>query len=171
MSTRKTLTKAFQNIYCKQELGKTYTEIVELLIPVKGLGEKKAEKLATFIVEELIPEFPEIDAVEQVRKKTIWWRDKPLTKDSRPHAQMRAWFRKAQEWIDEAKAQDQVGKPKTPYQSTKRDKEMDAKRKEISEKYQEDLKAARDKGDKKKWDEIQNKIRNEIATASREIYK
>lgn len=87
-------------------------EIYALLIPTKGLGPDKTEKLTDFIVDELMPEFPEIDAIDQVKKKVIWWRDKPLTKESRPHSQMRTWFKKAQSWIEEAKAQDQVGSPR-----------------------------------------------------------
>jgi len=89
-----------------------YNEIRRLLTKVKGISEEKAKNLTYFIIDELRPDFPELDILEQVKKKCAWWLDKPITKKSNIHAQMRNWFKLGQKWIDEAKAQDQVGRPK-----------------------------------------------------------
>lgn len=105
-----------QNIH---KLIKIKQEIYKELQKVKGLGKAKAEKLANFIVDELMPEFPDIDIIEQVKKKCTWWKDQPLNKNSRPHAQMRTWFRKEQNWINEAKAQHSVGRQQKPGIKTK----------------------------------------------------
>lgn len=84
--------------------------ITALLTQVKGIGKEKAKKLTNFIFEELVKEFPDIDPVEQVKEKCAWWKDHPVTPKSRLHSQMRNWFRLGQKFINEAKAQDQVGR-------------------------------------------------------------
>lgn len=96
-----------------------YKEIIRRLNNVKDIGEQKAEKLTHFIIDELMHDFPELDILEQVKKKCAWWLDNPLNKKSNIHAQMRNWFKLGQKWIDEAKAQDQIGKPKPQKPQTK----------------------------------------------------
>jgi hypothetical protein len=98
---------------------KIYNKTYALLFNVKGIGKAKTEKLTDFIFEKLSKEFPDVDVLESVKKKCAWWLDHPINKKSNLHSQMRNWFRIGQGWIDEAKAQDQVGqgrpqKPKTP---------------------------------------------------------
>ena len=138
--------------------------IYTLLIPVKGLGPDKAEKLTDFIVDELIPEFPEVDAIEQTRKKVTWWKDKPLTKESRPHAQMRTWFKKAQFWIDEAKAQDRVG-------SSQQQRKPHPKEKELQRLLQEAEKKVRKENPDKRGEALEILIRNARGKTSQDFWK
>jgi len=138
--------------------------IYNLLVEVKGIGEEKAKTLTNFIVDELIPEFPEVDAVEQVKKKCAWWRDNPITKKSRLHSQMRNWFKKAQEFLDEAEKEKQVGRskktePKKDWQKNL-DRLMDKAEKEILKKFP-DLKG----------EELEQKIKKARAEASQKFWK
>ena len=101
------------------ELMKFKQSIYNELIKVKGLGHVKAEKLVDFIIVNLMPEFPDVDVIESIKKKCAWWLDNPLTKTSNIHAQMRNWFKLGQKWINEAKAGDRVGKGRPQKPKTK----------------------------------------------------
>lgn len=92
------------NINNKQE-----NQITKELITVKGMGTKKINEIILYL-RELSVEFPDIDYVEEMKKKVAWWRDNPLTKRSNIHLQIRNWFNIAQKYINEAKKQHQVGK-------------------------------------------------------------
>jgi len=99
------------NITTEQE-----NQITKELIIVKGLGTKKIRMLI-FYLRELSIEFPELDYVEEMKKKVIWWRDNPLTKKSNIHLQLHNWFVIAQKGIDEAKRQHSVGAPRGKYKT------------------------------------------------------
>lgn len=99
------------NINAEQEM-----EIAKVLIAVKGIGEKKWGGIIQYL-RELSIEFPEIDYVEEMKKKATWWLDNPLTKKSNIHLQIRNWFIIAQKRIDEAKQQDRVGAPRSKYKT------------------------------------------------------
>jgi len=147
---------------------KTNTEIykktIKLLTNVKGIGEEKATKLTHFIIDELMHDFPELDILEQVKKKCAWWLDNPLNKKSNIHAQMRNWFRLGQKWINEAKAQDQVGKPKPQKPKTKEEIECQRLMKEAEERIQK-------KNPGKRGREIEFLIMTARAKASQEYWR
>jgi hypothetical protein len=79
--------------------------IMEILRPIKAKGFKiHASWLAS-----LIQEFPEIDHIEQVRKKVAWWNDHPLTKKSNVHLQLLNWFTNARKYEAQQKKERMVG--------------------------------------------------------------
>ncbi len=94
------------NINADQEV-----QIARELEGVKNLPKNQIGMVISYI-RELSVEFPEIDYVEQMKKKVAWWLDNPLTKKSNIHLQLRNWFIIAQKYIDEAKRQHSVGAPR-----------------------------------------------------------
>ncbi len=102
--------------YNKKELPTNLTTVQEKqiyneLCTVKGLSVKKCSLLMVYL-KELSVEFPDLDYVEQMKKKVAWWLDNPLTIKSNVHLQVRNWFIIAQKGIDEAKRQHNVGAPR-----------------------------------------------------------
>lgn len=61
----------------------------------------------------LITEFPDLDALEEIKKKCAWWLSNPLLKKSNPHLQIRNWFIKAKEFLREGDKSRGVGKSYT----------------------------------------------------------
>lgn len=92
------------NITIEQEI-----QIDEELKSVKGIGEKKRGMIIEYL-RELSIEFPELDYVEQMKKKIVWWMDNPLNKESNIHLQLRNWFIKAREFLKEGDKSRGVGK-------------------------------------------------------------
>jgi len=60
-------------------------------------------------IRELAVGFPNIDILDEVQKKVIWWRDNPLTKKSNPHLQLRNWLKNAVKFSNERKQGYRVG--------------------------------------------------------------
>lgn len=83
-------------------------EIFECLIEVENYPlEFQKDKSH---IEKLIEEFPEVDALEVIKKLCANWLDYPLNKKSRPRVQIRRWFVNQKKWIEEADKGRQVGK-------------------------------------------------------------
>lgn len=82
-------------------------EILEELKKVKNFPNDLVETVK--YIRELSLEFPEVNALYEIKKKVAWWKDKPLDKNSRPHLQLRNWFEIAQKKILESKKNDKVG--------------------------------------------------------------
>jgi len=99
-------------------------EIIKLLLSQKYFPKDK-EKLAKFL-RELAEEYPEIDFLEEVKKKKAWWLKKPLTRKSNPYLQLRNWMRLAKKFSEEQRRQGLVGK---------RDAGREGSEKELSEKW------------------------------------
>jgi len=99
------------NITKEQEV-----QIYKELLTVKSIGHDKAIQIVIYI-RELSIEFPDLDYVEQMKKKVAWWLDNPLNKNSNIHLQLRNWFIIAQKGIDEAKRQHSVGAPRGKYKT------------------------------------------------------
>ena len=138
--------------------------IYSQLLKVKGIGKEKAKKLTNFILEELAKEFPDIDLIEQVKKKCTWWRDHPITPKSRLHSQMSNWFKLGQKWIDEAKAQDRVG-------SSQQQRKPHPKEKELQCLLQEAEKKVRKENPDKRGEELETMIRNARGKTSQDFWK
>ncbi len=159
-----TPTKAHTNITIEEQ-----GEISSLLADVVNIGEKKIDSLLGFL-KELSLEFPDIDYVEEIKKKVVWWRDHPLNKKSNIHLQLRNWFAIATKFQKEGHKEKRVGES-THIPSIEEDgytKARAVKMKQIQEKYQPEIDKAT-KAHAPDWlDEIDNKIKEEIAEFSRE---
>jgi hypothetical protein len=83
----------------------TLEVIMEILRPIKAKGFKIHASYLT----SLIQEFPEIDHIEQIRKKMAWWNDHPLTKKSNVHLQLLNWFTNARKYEAQQKKERMVG--------------------------------------------------------------
>jgi protein gp37 len=97
-------------------------EILRTLQAVPGFPRDPGETIK--YIRELKIEFPRVDILEEIKKKTAWWKDNPLGKKSNPHLQLRNWMRKAQEWAQEAAQDRQVGQ--TPRAELEKDPIPDA---------------------------------------------
>ena len=142
---------------------KLNNKTVALLLQVKGIGKEKAKKLTDFICEELVKEFPEVDVIEQVKKKCAWWRDNPITKKSNLHSQMRNWFKKSQQFLDEAKKGHSVGA--TPK------RKPHPKEKELQRLLEEAEQKIRKENPDKKGEELEVIIRNARGKISQDFWK
>lgn len=155
------------NITDKQSI-----EIVKELITVKGISLHKAGLLVCYM-KELSLEFPDIDYVEEIKKKCSWWRDHPLSKKSNIHLQIRNWFELAVKFRKESGKDKRVGE--SSHAPSKKEDDYDkaraAKMKELQKKYQPEIDKAM-KAHASDWlDEIDNKIKEEIAEFSRKYHK
>ena len=161
-----TPTKAHTNITIDE-----LRDISILLSEVKNIGDKKIDSLLEFL-KELSLEFPDIDYVEEIKKKCSWWRDHPLNKKSNIHLQLRNWFSLAKKFQKESDRDKRVGES-THAPSKKEDdykKARAIKMKEIEKKYQPEIDKAM-KAKSSDWlDEIDNKIKEEIAEFSRKYH-
>lgn len=70
-------------------------------------------------IRKLQAEFPDVDALYEIKRKCSWWKDNPIEENSRPHLQLRNWFEISQRHHDEQKKQIKVGdtskKPVIPH--------------------------------------------------------
>jgi hypothetical protein len=57
----------------------------------------------------LIAEFPDLDHLEEIKKKMTWWLDNPPHKHSRINLQLRNWFVKAQEFLEKMRREARSG--------------------------------------------------------------
>lgn len=147
---------------------KQSTEIVGELITVKGISLKKAGSLVYYL-KELSIEFPDVDYVEEMKKKCSWWRDHPLTNKSNIHLQIRNWFSLAKKFQKEDNKEKKVGESIRVPSKEEEDysKARAIKMKQIMEIYQPEIDKAM-KAKSSEWmDEIDNKIKEEIAKFSR----
>lgn len=121
----------------------------------------------------LITEFPDLDALEEIKKKCAWWLSNPLLKKSNPHLQIRNWFINARKYLKEGDQSRKVG-ASTHAPSKKEDdysKARTIKVKELEEKYQSEYNKAM-KAKSSDWmDEIDNKIKEGIAEFSRKYHE
>ncbi len=147
-------------------------EILKELTSVKGISVKQLESIILYL-RELSAEFPDIDYVEEMKKKCSWWRDHPLTKKSNIHLQIRNWFSIAKKFQKESVKEKRVGES-THVSSKEEDdysKARATKMKEIQKKYQPEIDKAM-KAKSNDWmDEIDNKMKEEIAEFSREYHE
>ena len=151
---------------------KELAEISSILFNVVNIGEKKIGSLLEFL-KELSLEFPNIDYVEEIKRKCSWWRDHPLIKKSNIHLQLRNWFSLAKKFQKESVNEKRVGESiRIP--SREEDDYMKTrtiKMKEIQGKYQPEIDKAT-KAKSRDWlDEIDNKMKEEIAEFSREYHE
>lgn len=142
-------------------------EILSCLKKVKNFP-YEYEKTLKFI-RELSIEFPNIDILEEIKKKCTWWIDHPLTKKSNPHLQLRNWFRLSEEFRKGETIDRQVGKASYREKSKEEIKhinKLEAKRKELQEKYKPDIEKAKKEKNLDRLEEIENKIKIEVAKFS-----
>jgi len=88
--------------------GRESEYILNLLSKVKDypFNEKRDRE---FIVG-LIADFPDLDALEEIKKKCAWWLSNPILKKSNPHLQLRNWFINARKYLKEGDKSRDVGK-------------------------------------------------------------
>jgi len=155
----------------KLNYNKENTEILNLLSKVKDYPYNK--KRDREFIEGLITEFPDLDALEEIKKKCAWWLSNPLLKKSNPHLQIRNWFIKAREFLKEGDKEKKVGES-THIPSREEDnysKARAVKMKQLQKKYQPEIDKAM-KAHASDWlDEIDNKIKEGIAEFSHEYHK
>jgi len=84
-------------------------KILEELKEVKGFPYNPVENIQ--YIRKLQAEFPDIDALNQIKRKCSWWKDNPLKENSRAYLQIRNWFEIEQKRINESKRGDKVGLP------------------------------------------------------------
>lgn len=147
------------------------TEILTLLLKVKNYPFSQGKD--SWFIKGLKTEFPDIDILEKIKQITINWLKFPLTKKSRPRVQIRRWVTNEQKWQKEGQQEKKVGES-SHVPSRKEDdydKTRAIKMKEIEKKYQPEIDKAM-KAHASDWlDEIDNKIKEEIAEFSREYHK
>lgn len=83
------------------------TKILEEMKEVKGFHYNPEENIQH--IRKLRDEFPDVDALNEIKRKCSWWKDNPIKENSRPYLQIRNWFEIAQNRINESKKQDKVG--------------------------------------------------------------
>ena len=85
--------------------------ILNLLSKVKDypFSEKKDREF----IKGLMVDFPDLDALEEIKKKCAWWLSNPILKKSNPHLQLRNWFLKARQFLKEGDVNRGVGKSYT----------------------------------------------------------
>lgn len=141
-------------------------EILNLLSKVKNYPFNKEED--SKFIKELKVEFPEIDVLEKVKQITLNWFNFPLKKKSRPRVQIRRWVSNEEKWQKEGEVEKKVGESMhTP--SKKEDdyaKARAIKMKQLQEKYQPEINKAMKAKNSDWMDEIDNKIKEEIAEFS-----
>jgi len=88
--------------------GREADYILNLLSKVKDypFSEKRDRE---FIIG-LIADFPDLDALEEIKKKCAWWLSNPILKKSNPHLQIRNWFINARKYLKEGDKSRDVGK-------------------------------------------------------------
>ncbi len=158
-----TQTKAHTNITMEEQ-----DEISSLLADVVNIGEKKVGSLLGFL-KELSLEYPDVDYVEEIKKKCSWWKDHPIKASSNLHLQIRNWFSIANKFQKELNVERKVGEStRIPLKEEDgHSKARAVKMKQIQEKYQPEIDKAM-KAHASDWlDEIDNKIKEEIAEFSR----
>ena len=82
-------------------------KILEELKEVKNFPYNPEENIK--YIRKLKSEFPDIDALYEIKRKCSWWRDNPIEENSRPHLQIRNWFEIAKGRIEDQKGQMTVG--------------------------------------------------------------
>ena len=146
------------------------TEILALLFKVKDYPFNKEKDLE--FIKGLKTEFPDVDILEKTKQITINWLKFPLNKKSRPRVQIRRWVTNEQKWQKEGDKGKRVGES-THTPSKKEDnyaKARAVKMKELEKKYQPEIDKAM-KAHASDWlDEIDNKIKEEIAGFSRKYH-
>ena len=153
--------------YSTLDYKKEYELILNLLSKTKDYPFKE-ERDRKFIGN-LIKEFSDLDALEEIKKKCAWWLSNPLLKKSNPHLQIRNWFINARKYLKEGDKDKKVGE--SSHTPSKKEDDYDKARamkmKEIQAKYQLEIDKAM-KAHASDWlDEIDNKIKEEIAEFSR----
>ena len=143
------------------------TEIINLLSKVKNYPFNEEKDLG--FIKALKTEFPDVDILEKIKQVTLNWLKFPLTKKSRPRVQIRRWVTNEQKWQKEGVQEKRVGES-THIPSREEDgyvKARAVKMKELQEKHQAEIDKAT-KAHASDWlDEIDNKIKEEIAEFSR----
>ena len=154
----------------KLNYNKEDEEILTLLSKVKNYPLNNEKDLE--FIKELKTEFPDVDILEKIKQITINWLKFPLTKKSRPRVQIRKWVTNEQKWQKEGEKDRKVGES-THVPLEKEDgyaKARAVKMKELQKKYQPEIDKAM-KAHASDWlDEIDNKIKEEIAEFSREYH-
>jgi len=143
------------------------TEILNLLSKVKNYPFNKEKDLE--FIQGLKTEFLDVDILEKIKQITINWLKFPLLKKSRPRVQIRRWVTNEQKWQKEGQQEKRVGES-THAPSKKEDdydKAREIKMKELQEKYQPEIDKATKAHASDLLDEIDNKIKEEIAEFSR----
>ena len=143
------------------------TETLILLSKVKNYpysGKKDLE-----FINKLKAEFPDVDVIEKIKQIMLNWLNFPLRKKSRPRVQIRRWVTNEEKWQKEGDKDKRVGESShTP--SGKEDaysKAREIKMRQIMVIYQPEIDKAT-KAHASDWlDEIDNKIKEEIAEFSR----
>ena len=145
-------------------------KILTLLSKVKNYPLNKEKDLE--FIKGLKAEFPDVDILEKIKQITINWLKFPLLKKSRPRVQIRRWVTNEQKWQKEGQREKKVG-----VSSHAPSKEEDnyskaraVKMKELHEKYQTEIDKAMKTKSRDWMDEIDNKIKEEIAEFSREYH-
>jgi len=154
----------------KLNYNKEHELIINLLSKAKDYPFKE-ERDRKFI-EALITEFPDLDALEEIKKKCAWWLSNPLLKKSNPHLQIRNWFINARKYLKEGDKSRKVGLiNQTPSRKEDDyDKARAVKMKELQDKYQPEIDKAM-KAHATDWlDKIDNKLKEEIAEFSQSYY-
>ena len=166
-------TKSFSNINeikLKETNLKEDTKITETLIFLSKVKNYpyNAEKDLEFI-KSLKVDFPDVDVIEKITQIMLNWLNFPLSKKSRPRVQIRRWVTNESKWQKEGQQEKRVGA--STHVSSKKEDDYDKARaikmKEIQEKHQTEIDKAT-KAHASDWlDEIDNKIKEEIAEFSR----
>lgn len=80
---------------CTVPTSTTVEERVALAALNSAPGYKFDFDSALDFVREMMSEFPTVDVAEEIKAWRNWLRDKPLKSNSRPHAQIRNWLKRA----------------------------------------------------------------------------
>jgi len=167
---RDTLRSTADTIERDRERDRDIDIVIKELEAVKGFPQK-TEITADFIIK-LRAEYPDLDPLEQIRKKIAWWISNPLKKKSNPYVQLRNWFRLGSEYLKESNQNLKIGQA-APKQKTEKEKSFNelymAKRKELfEEKYKDKMFAAQKEGDLYKLEELENQAKEELAAWTEE---
>lgn len=96
----------------------------EILLLLKKVKNYPCDSEETVVyIRGLKEEFPDLNFLEEIKRKCAWWIDNPLTKKSNVHLQIRNWFQLAQKWAEERKRQLKVGE--SSYESVIPDKDWE----------------------------------------------
>ena len=96
-----------ENLIEGKDLTPTERKILNELKKVKNYPYDFIDTLE--YIRELAVDFPGVNILDEIQKKVAWWRDKPLTKKSNPHLQLRNWFKNAVKFNAERRQGDGVG--------------------------------------------------------------
>ena len=86
--------------------------ILKELKNVKGFPFDEEKDLS--FIRAIIADYPEIDHLDEFKKRCAYWLDHPLKRNSSPRAQIRTWFKNARRYNQESKTQLQVGSTASP---------------------------------------------------------